>query len=65
MPVPDHPSSVNEWLSSLKVDNNKGEVIKNRAATGPGLVVAPVARGSRLKPAWPLACTTDVAAVYE
>src|ERR1051325_11846489 len=51
MAVPDHPSPVNERLSSFKVDNNKDEVIKNRAVTEQG-ALASVARRSRLKPAW-------------
>ena len=38
MPVPEHFSSVNERPSLLPpVDNSKGEVIKNRAATEPEL----------------------------
>jgi hypothetical protein len=38
MPVPDHFSPVNEPPSPLlPVDNNKGEVIKNRPAIEPEL----------------------------
>ena len=49
LPVPPVPSTV---------DNNKGEVIKNRAATGPEFALVPVARRSRLKPAW-TSCIDD------